>query len=171
MSKQWGKMGWMAAAAFGAGGSDLAAAGEPEPGHSGIVFSTVGHSEWCPSGTVRLDLATGRYTVTAPSTWRECRRPPFRSRINAGVLDADELVRARDAYRSVEAEGLEHRACRNGGRPDRIIVSGSRTPILRMINRARTRTAPAEHSCWSDAGLQFRRVLEDLFNPRTARRR
>lgn len=170
MRNQWAKMGWMAAVALGASGSVLAAAGDPEPGHSGTVFSTVGHSEWCPSGTVRLDLATGRYTVTAPPTWRECRRPPFRSRINAGVLDADELVRARDANRSAEAEGLEDPACRNGGRPDRIIVSG-RTPVLRMTNRARTLMAPAEHSCWSDAGLQFRRVLEDLFNPRTARGR
>ena len=151
--------------------SPLHASGpDRDSGFSATVRASVGHSEWCPPGTVHLNLGTGRYRVIAPRTWRTCRRPLFPTRIRTGVLAADELAAVRAAYRNAATEGLDHPACRNGGRPERMIISNSYPSILRLTERGRTTASPRELSCWSDAAFRLDRVLEGLFNPRTARR-
>jgi hypothetical protein len=137
-----------------------------DPSHSASVFATVGHSEWCPPGTVRLNLGTGRYTLRAPRTWRACRRPAFRSRIATDVLAAEELAAVRAAYQRAAAAGLMHRDCRNGWRPDLIIISNGGTPVMRLTRRVRTRSPPADLTCWSDAARRLHRALEDMFRAR-----
>lgn len=154
-----------------AGGAADASARDAGPGRSASVFATVGHSEWCPPGNVRLNLGTGRYTVTAPSTWRTCRRPAFPSRVRTAVLAGDDLAAVRAAYRNAAVEGLEHPACRNGGRPDRIVLSNGGTVTLRLTGRGRTLSPPGNASCWSDAAWALHRLLEDLFDPGAVRRR
>jgi hypothetical protein len=155
---------WLAAAAVAAGASGLA-----HPGHSASVFATVGHSEWCPPGSVRVDLGTGRYTVTAPRTWQVCTRPPFRSRIRRGRLGPDDLAAVWAAYRDAESAGLANPVCRNGARPENIVISNGGTPTLRLTDRGRTVSPPNDSSCWSEAAWRFHRLLEDLFNPRSHR--
>jgi hypothetical protein len=151
-----------------AGAAASASAREADSSRSASVFTTVGHSEWCSPGTVRLDLGTGRYTVRAPRTWRVCRRPAFPARVGTGVLAGDDLAAVRAAYQRAAAEGLEHSACRNGGRPERIVISNGGTPILRLTERARTISPPHERNCWSDAALHLHRLLNDMFRPRGA---
>lgn len=146
----------MIAAAMGASPS-RAADREADPAS---VFATVGHSEWCPQGHVRLDLATGRYRVTAPWTWRTCRRPAFRSRIRTGLLPADQLAAVREAYRHALSQGLERRDCR-------VVINNGGTPVLRITRRGRTIAAPREEGCWSDPALGLHQVLERLFDPRS----
>jgi len=148
-----------------------ATAPDTESSRSASVFTTVGHSEWCPPGTVRLDLGTGRYTVRAPRSWRICRRPAYRSRIRTAVLAGGELATVRAAYRRVVSEGLEDPVCRNGGRPERFIISNGGTPILRVTSRGRTVAPPNDRNCWSDAALGLHRLLNDMFGPRGDRRR
>ncbi|HMG47198.1 MAG TPA: hypothetical protein VK614_07035 [Allosphingosinicella sp.] len=140
-------------------------------GYSASVFTTVGHSEWCPPGTVRLNLGAGRYAVRAPRTWRACRRPAFPTRVRTAVLAADELAAVRAAYQRAASEGLAHPACRNGGRPERIVISNGGTPILRLTERARTISPPRDRNCWSDAALRLHRLLNDMFRPRGERAR
>jgi len=154
-----------------AGGAAGAPARDPDSSRSASVFATVGHSEWCPPGNVRLNLGTGRYTVTAPRTWRTCTRPAFRRRVGTGVLAGDDLAAVRAAYGNAVAEGLEYPACRNGGRPDRIVISNGGTTILRLSSRGRTTSPPGNASCWSDAAWRLHRLLEDLFDPGAARGR
>jgi hypothetical protein len=144
-----------------------ASAAGPDPSRSASVFATVGHSEWCPSGTVRLTLATGRYTVTAPRTWRTCRRPPFRSRVRTGVLPADALTEVRIAYHDAAGLGLDNPACRNGRPPDEVVVSNGGLPTLRLTSRGRTMSPPRDLTCWSEAARHLHGVLENAFNPRT----
>jgi hypothetical protein len=144
----------------------------PEPGssRSAWVFATVGHSEWCPPGTVRLHLGTGHYTLMAPRTWRTCRRPPFRSRVRTAALAADELADVRAAYHHALSEGLDNPACRNGGRPDEVVISNGGMPRLWLTNVERTASPPRDLTCWSEAARELHRVLDNAFNPRTARR-
>lgn len=134
------------------------------------VFATIGHSEWCPPGTVRLDLASGRYTVRAPRTWRTCRRPLFPSRVSTATLDPDRLARVRAAWRDAVSEGLESPACRNGGRPEGIILSNGGEPSLRLADRGRALVPPRDVNCWSAAAWRLHRLLEDLFDPDSRRR-
>jgi len=128
------------------------------------VFATVGHSEWCPPGTVQLDLMTRRYTVTAPRTWRNCRRPAFSCRVRTGVLTETEIMPIRVTY-DMGILGLEHPVCQIGRRPEQIIISNGGTPILRLTDRGRTTSAPNDQTCWSGAASRLRCLLDDLFSP------
>jgi hypothetical protein len=147
-----------------------ASAREPGSSRRESVFATVGHSEWCPPGTVRLDLGTGRYTVTAPRTWRTCRRPPYRSRVSTAVLAGDALAAARAAFQEAVSQGLDNPACRNGGRPETLVIGNGGIPTLRVTNGGRTASPPSNMTCWSGAARRLHRLLETTFNPRTDRR-
>ena len=54
-------------------------------------------------------------------------------------------------------------ACRNGGRPDRIITGNSGTPVLVLTTGAYTESAPHELTCWSEAAMALHGVLDELF--------
>src|SRR4051812_12717904 len=49
-------------------------AAAPGLGRTAWVFATIGHSEWCPPGNVRLDLVTGLYAVTGRAARPVCGR-------------------------------------------------------------------------------------------------
>lgn len=148
-----------------------ASAREAGSSRSESVFATVGHSEWCPPGTVRLDLGTGRYTVTAPRTWRTCRRPPYRSRVRTAVLVGDALVDVRIAYQDAVGLGLDNPACRNGRRPDAVVIGNDGILTLRLTRGGRTTSPPSDLTCWSEAARHLHRVLDNAFNPRIVHRR
>ncbi len=149
-----------------AGASVPAGAAERAIGEPVSIFATIGHSEWCPRGNVRLELTTGRYRVTAPRTWRTCRRPPFRRRVSAGVLAPADLGSVILAFQRVRNEGLEQPACRNGGQPEVVYLSNGGDPTLRLTSLGRTLSPPGNRSCWSDAAWGLHRLLEELFDPR-----
>ena len=130
------------------------------------IVASVGHSEWCRAGTVRLALGTGRYTVTAPPNWRACRRPPWPGLTRTSVLPAADLMTVRDAWERVEAEGLQRPNCRNGGRPETIYVSNGGARTLRVTLHRRVFLPPRDENCWSEAATQLHDVMERLFNPR-----
>jgi hypothetical protein len=142
----------------------------PGPAGSASIFATVGHSEWCPPGTVRLDIGTGRFTVTAPRGWRTCRRPPYRSPVRTGVLPANALTDVRIAYHDAAGMGLDNPACRSGRRPAVVIGNGG-FPTLRLTSGGRTRSPPRDLACWSEAARHLHRVLDNAFNPRIVHRR
>jgi hypothetical protein len=134
------------------------------------IVASVGHSEWCwPPGTVRLNLATGRYIVTPSPRWRTCRRPVWPRRVRTGILAAGDLAVVRAAYGQARSEGLEDPACRNGGRPPRVVLSNGGDRTLRLIVRRVPIVPPRDEGCWSDAASRLHRVLDDLFRPPTRR--
>jgi hypothetical protein len=133
------------------------------PGRTAWVFATIGHSEWCPPGDVRLDLTTGRYTLTPRSARRACNQTGRDRPAVAGRLGPAGLGAIRSAYRRVLEEGMLRPSCRNGMRPDRIVVMNGGTPILVMATGAAARSAPDDASCWSDAADSLERALDDAF--------
>jgi hypothetical protein len=131
------------------------------PGRTAIVFSTAGHSEWCPAGNVTLDLGTGRYTLTVTAPRRLCGRPDLERPIRTGRLDAAPLATIRSAYRLAAKEGLD--GCDNGS-PTTIIVSNGGTPVVVLTSGAGTMAAPDDLSCWSGSAHALHRALEDAFS-------
>jgi hypothetical protein len=144
--------------------------GSPAFGRQGAapvsIFATIGHSEWCPAGTVRLDLGTGRYTMRAPARQGSCHRP-FLHRIRMAVLPVEDLARLQAAYARAAAEGLMNPACRTGGQPREVVISNGGTPVMRLTERGRTTSPPGETlTCWSEAAMQLHDTLEIIFHPR-----
>jgi len=134
-------------------------------GRTAWIVATVGHSEWCPAGNVRLDLRTGLFAFTPRASRPVCEdktleRPSTNGRLNVRALSA---IRA--AYLRAVAEGLKSAACRNGARPDTLVFSNGGTPVLIVTNGYATRSAPDDLSCWSDAANALHNRLDRTFSP------
>ena len=139
-------------------------------GRTAWIFATIGQSEWCPAGNVRLDLRTGRYALTERAPIRTCNREGLERPVVAGRLAPARLATVRAAWRRSLAEGLRRRGCQNGVRSDgTIIVSNAGTPILLIATGAFTAAAPDDLTCWSDAATALRDRLEEALSPRHAR--
>jgi len=150
--------------------ASLLAAAQPAPfpnvapiGRTAWVVATVGHSEWCPAGNVRLDLATGRYSYTPRAPRRICNQPGLERPTQVGTLRAGRLEAARSAFRRALAQGLVNPACANGGRPREIVISNGGRQILLLTTGKETLFAPEDLGCWSQAAIAFHAELRRLF--------
>ena len=150
-------------AAFIAAGQPAPPAEAFGPGRTAWIFSTVGQSEWCPAGNVRLDLRTGEYAFTATAAREVCYDSDLERPVTTGTLGADDLAAVRAAYSLAQADGLEQPVCRDGGRPERLIISNGGPHILLVASGAITMSAPDDLSCWSDAALALHDLLDEEF--------
>ena len=141
-------------------GQAAATKDSPDPHLRATIFSTLGHSEWCPAGNVGLDLGTGGYALTPRASRRVCNDPDLARPVENGHLDATALAAVRAAYRRAQAQGLD--ACRTKGRRQLIVSNGGR-PILVLTSGVETIAAPDDRSCWSEAAHALHRVLDDAF--------
>lgn len=150
-------------AALLAAGQPAPSAGAPGLGRTAWLVATVGQSEFCSPGNVRLDLRTGRYQFTARASRRTCNEAGLERPVRIGTLGVAPLRAVRAAYLRVLREGFVNPACRNGGRPDEIVVSNGGTPVLVLTNGAGTGSAPDDLTCWSDAATALHDALDDAF--------
>jgi hypothetical protein len=133
-------------------------------GGTAQVFSTVGHSEWCPAGNVTLDLRTGRYALTPTAPRRVCENVGLERPVRKGRLAGRRLTAVRAAYLRVLSEGLESPVCQAGRRPqDYIVVSNGGTPILVVTSGRGSLSAPDELTCWSEAASGLHDILDEAF--------
>ena len=128
----------------------------------GTVTASVGISEWGPPGQVRLDLATGRYTLTAAVP----RQGAPLGRSGPGRLDPARLQRVRDVVRAALEGTLSERACNAGEQPPRLVISNAAGPIfLELDASGRRMTAPRDRACWTPGAMHLQRVMDDIFGP------
>jgi hypothetical protein len=149
----------------------LLAAIQPTPaatpdafGQPAWIFATIHHSEWCPSGNVRLDLRTAQFALTAGAARRVCNNIRLERPVVTGTLEKEQLNRVLAGFQRVQAEGVEKSVCRNGGRPDEVIVSNGGTPLIVLATGAETGWSPSDLTCWTDAAHSLHNVLEDIFS-------
>ena len=136
------------------------------PGQTAWIFSTIGHSEFCNPGHVRLDLRTGRYSLTPRAPRRLCDKPGLERPVRSGTLVKGSVESLRAAYQRVLAEGLENPVCREGGKLHDIIISNGGTPILVVATGRAVGLAPDDLSCWSEAATALHNALDRAFGTR-----
>lgn len=148
----------------------LFAASQPAPspaaptlGRTAWILSTVDQSEWCPAGNVRLELATGRYAHTAGARRPACVDRRLERPALTGRLNAARLATVRAAALRVLTEGSTKPACRDGGRPQEIVISNGGLHILVLTTGAYSQSAPDDLSCWSDAAWALHSLLDETF--------
>lgn len=144
-------------------------ANQPAP-HSRIgltasIFSTVGHSEFCPPGNVTVDLRTGRYAVTPRAARRTCDDVGLERPVRKGALSSKTLAAVRAAYLRVLSEGLGDSLClcRVGDGPRDIIVNNGGTPTLLLTTGRSSNSAPDDLNCWSAAATALHDILDEAF--------
>jgi hypothetical protein len=141
----------------------------PAIGGTAWVFATIEHSEWCPAGNVRLDLRTGRYELTNGAPRRVCNDRNLERPVTRGRLPAPRLADLRAAWLRALNDGLEDPACRDGGRPPRIVIGAGSKPILVVTSGLQTVSPPENRGCWSEAANALHNLLDRQF--RAERRR
>lgn len=151
-------------AAFLLAGGPAPSSNPVDLGGTAWIVSTIGHSEFCPAGNVRIDLRTGQYTFTTTAPRKVCNDTGLERPVSAGKLNGERLAAARAGYARAVAEGLIHQACREGRQPETLIVSNGGTPVLVLTTGRQTGSAPDDLSCWSQAASALHQVLDDLFN-------
>lgn len=152
----------------------LFAVGQPGPpsdahalGHSGVIVSTIGHSEWCPPGDMRLDLETGRYLVIRRAPRKTCNESNPEREVASGILALGQLQRVRAAALLVQTDGALNSDCRAGGKPlDHVVISNGGTPHLLLSTDRAFTWAPDDLSCWSEAVHDLYNALGDTFGTR-----
>lgn len=142
---------------------------DPAIGRTAWVLSTIEQSEWCPAGNVRLDLRTGRYVLTPRAPRQVCNQASLERPVRTGSLAGKRLSQARAAYLRVLREGLTDPACRDGGRPDRVVVSNGGPQILVVARGAGMASAPDDLSCWSPSAEALQNMLDQMFRSADAR--
>lgn len=132
----------------------------PSVGVTASIFSTIEQSEWCPAGTVRLNLQNGRYELTPRANRRVCTEADLERPTSRGQLGRTNLAILRAAYSRARAEGLLDESCRNGGQSDTIVVSNGGQRILVLTSGMGSEAAPDNLACWSKPA----KVLHDLLD-------
>lgn len=126
-----------------------------------VIFGTVGQSEWCPAGNVRVDLRTGIYALTARAPRDVCQDLDLERPVVEGRLDATRLRALKQAFQRTITDGLND--CRGGRRPDDMIFSNGGLHILLVTDGRATDAAPSDLSCWTEAAWAMHNLLAETF--------
>lgn len=98
-----------------------------QEGGSAVVFALIDKNEWCPGGSVYVDLDTGSFMLSPRLQRFACENPKARSRIERGTLSQKQLLELRSAYSEARQAGLGRKSCElvisNGG-PEALIING-----------------------------------------------
>ena len=142
----------------------VAAAPDTTPRVSAMIISTIGQSEWCPAGDVRLELSTGSFVLRALTRSPDCNSQSFERPVTQGVLGASDLERVRVAALKVQADGLVRLECRRGGKPGQVVISNDGPRHLALSTDHGLSWTPEDLSCWTESGLDLHRTLEEVFD-------
>jgi hypothetical protein len=141
------------------------AAPAPAPlGKTAWVFATVGNSEWCPAGNVRLDLVKGTYALTPRASRRVCQDRDLERPVLNGKLGKTDLAAARAAYARAVAEGLHDPTCRRDKDTFIAIYNGG-AKLMVVATGQRTSGASSDINCWSPAADALYETLNDIYRP------
>ena len=112
----------------------------------------IAHNEWCPRGTITLDLATGEYMLLPGLTGPACTDPSIRRPILRSVLEEPRL---RSIRRAKDA-GLSRSECD-------VVVSNGGQRALVLSGARDMRIAPENQGCWSKEASALHDLLETEF--------
>lgn len=134
-------------------------------GRTARIFSTVGHSEFCPPGNVTLDVRNGRYALTRTAPRSVCDDVTLERPQQRGRLAGAKLAKIQTAYQRVLNEGFASQRCRDRSPSGEIFINNGGTPVLVLTTGRATGSAPDALSCWNGAAKALHNLLEATFRP------
>ena len=120
---------------------------------SGAVFALLDQNEWCPGGSVYLDLRTGSFMLYPRVTRPACVNHSSDLPVEQGKLEAAGLERLRAAYAKTRRAGLKRDQCD-------VVINNGGPQVLVITAPGFSATTPDDEGCWSDEANE---LYEDLF--------
>ncbi len=128
--------------------------------------ASVDLSEWTPSQNLVLDLRSGNYVVTPPTSgWPEARPMPLERR---GRLTGESLRMTRTLAEHAFKSGLVDKQCEAGkSHDDDVVISNAVGPTtLTLIDASVTQTSP-QTRCRTEAANVLFNYITRLFDHRS----
>jgi hypothetical protein len=125
------------------------------------VFALIDANEWCPGGSVYLDLETGAFMRHPRPIRADCRDAGDRAPVEQGRLADSDLRRLRAAYLEARRVGLRREECS-------LIVTNGGPEALAITAPGFSAVTPDNMGCWSDAAEGLHRELFELFGEQSA---
>jgi hypothetical protein len=126
---------------------------------AGAVFALMDKNEWCPGGSVYLDLQTGSFLLYRRLPRPACADAKMRASVEQGKLGAAELQLVRSAYFKARRAGLRRDHCE-------LVVSNGGPEVLAVTGPAFSATTPEDEGCWSEAAMALHEELFKVFGGR-----
>jgi hypothetical protein len=136
----------------------LAAAPPPAPQDTGsaAVFALIDSNEWCPGGSVYLDLQTGSFLLYPRLARAACGNAKSHTPVEQGNLGLPALQHLRSAYFEARRTGLSRDQCE-------LIVSNGGPKALVITAAGFSARTPEEDGCWTEAADALYNELFEVF--------
>lgn len=123
---------------------------------SGAVFAMIDSNEWCPGGSVYVDLRTGSFMLYPRVPRPACKERKIGPAVERGTLSTAALKRLwASSDRAIRA-GLRRQSCA-------FIVSNGGPQTLTITAPQFSESTPDELGCWSEEATTLHRQLFELF--------
>ncbi|MBA3511211.1 hypothetical protein [Sphingomonas sp.] len=131
---------------------------------SAAVFALIDDNEWCPGGSVYLDLRSGAFMLYPRLARPACGDRTAQAAVEHGTLGLTELQRLRSTYAEARRAGLRRERCD--------VIISNRGPQAVVITAAGfSASTPEEEGCWStEANSLYRALFEVFGKPRQPRK-
>jgi hypothetical protein len=123
---------------------------------SGAVFAVMGRNEWCPGGSVYLDLQTGAFMLYPRLTRSACSDRTAPLPVERGTLPLVELQRVRSAYQEARRIGLSRDKCE-------VVISNGGPQMVVITAPGFSARTPEQDGCWSEGANRLHAVLFEVF--------
>lgn len=123
---------------------------------SAAVFALITENEWCPGGSVFLDLRTGSFMLHPRLTRPACADPKVVVTVEHGTLHAPVLKRIQSAYAAARRAGLRRDKCD-------FIVSNGGPEVVVITAPGFAATTPEDEGCWSKEATALHHELFEAF--------
>lgn len=131
-------------------------AAQPQENGSAAVFALLDSNEWCPGGSVYLDLKTGSFLLYPRLARPACANPQYQPAVEHGTLGTAPLERLRSVYSKARHAGLRRGQCD-------LVISNGGPQALVITAPGFSATTPEELGCWSQEATSLHRELFEIF--------
>jgi len=122
----------------------------------GTVFAMIDQNEWCPGGSVYLDLHTVSYMMYPRQARPACADQEFSPAIEHGILDPARLGAIQDAYLEARRAGLKRKDCE-------LVISNGGPQAVVITAPGYSAATPEELGCWSTEATALHDRLFEAF--------
>ncbi len=123
---------------------------------SGTIFALLDKNEWCPGGSVFLDLNSGSYVLHPRLERSACADNSTVAVIEKGRVSGQVLKRVRSEFADASRLGLRKNECQ-------IVISNGGPEILVLSSPVFSDITPENEGCWSAEAVILHQTLFDLF--------
>jgi hypothetical protein len=127
----------------------------------GTVFALLDSNEWCPGGSVYIDLTTGSFMLYPRVAQPACASGGANLSVERGVLASADLLRLGAAYSDAQRAGLRRSSC------ERVVSNGGPQAVV-ITTPGYSAVTPEERGCWSSEAV---RLYDELFKDFGEKRR